>query len=297
MTYNKKIVNKLSITKKSLWSLILVAKDIANSEETLDSLISINKKIGGKKYSFIYDRNSNTIAECNFIICDYSKMLFSLFLPIIFNSKESPYLIAHLAQTLDGFIATNSGESKYISSNDNLTHIHMIRAISDIIIVGYKTVELDNPMLTTRLVTGKSPMRIIIDKNNKLSNKYNVFRNPDNNGYKIINDKTYTKKENVFQLPLDKNKFNLNDIYDLIKKLRKKIVFIEGGGATVSEFYNNNKLDRLHICISPSILGKGRSSLMIEKKMSLNEILEHEVRYFQMGTDILCDIELSQSEF
>ena len=297
MTYNKKLVNKLSITKKSLWSLILVAKDITNSEETLDSLISINKKIGGKKYSFIYDRNSNTIAECNFIICDYSKMLFSLFLPIIFNSKESPYLIAHLAQTLDGFIATNSGESKYISSNDNLTHIHMIRAISDIIIVGYKTVELDNPMLTTRLVTGKSPMRIIIDKNNKLSNKYNVFRNPDNNGYKIISDKTYTKKENVFQLPLDKNKFNLNDIYDLIKKLRKKIVFIEGGGATVSEFYNNNKLDRLHICISPSILGKGRSSLMIEKKMSLNEILEHEVRYFQMGTDILCDIELSQSEF
>lgn len=297
MTYNKKIVNKLSITKKSLWSLILVAKDITNSEETLDSLISINKNIGGKKYSFIYDRNSNTIAECNFIICDYSKMLFSLFLPIIFNSKESPYLIAHLAQTLDGFIATNSGESKYISSNDNLTHIHMIRAISDIIIVGYKTVELDNPMLTTRLVTGKSPMRIIIDKNNKLSNKYNVFRNPDNNGYKIISDKTYTKKENVFQLPLDKNKFNLNDIYDLIKKLRKKIVFIEGGGATVSEFYNNNKLDRLHICISPSILGKGRSSLMIEKKMSLNEILEHEVRYFQTGTDILCDIELSQSEF
>ena len=297
MTYNKKIVNKLSITKKSLWSLILVAKDITNSEETLDSLISINKKIGGKKYSLIYDRNSNTIAECNFIICDYSKMLFSLFLPIIFNSKESPYLIAHLAQTLDGFIATNSGESKYISSNDNLTHIHMIRAISDIIIVGYKTVELDNPMLTTRLVTGKSPMRIIIDKNNKLSNKYNVFKNPDDNGYKIISDKTHTKKENVFQLPLDKNKFNLNDIYDLIKKLRKKIVFIEGGGATVSEFYNNNKLDRLHICISPSILGKGRSSLMIEKKMSLNEILEHEVRYFQTGTDILCDIELSQSEF
>ena len=297
MTYNKKIVNKLSITKKSLWSLILAAKDIINSEETLDSSISINKKIGGKKYTLIYDRNSNTIAECNFIICDYGKMLFSLFFPIIFNSKESPYLIAHLAQTLDGFIATNSGESKYISSNDNLTHIHMIRAISDIIIVGYKTVELDNPMLTTRLVTGKSPMRIIIDKNNKLSNKYNVFRNPDNNGYKIISDKTYTKKENVFQLPLDKNKFNLNDIYDLIKKLRKKIVFIEGGGETVSEFYNNNKLDRLHICISPSILGKGRSSLMIEKKISLNEILEHEVRYFQTGADILCDIELSQSEF
>ena len=95
-------------------------------------------------------------------------------------------MIGHLAQTLDGFIATKSNESKYISSKENLIHIHMLRAISDIILVGFNTVKSDNPMLTTRLVKGENPMRIILDKNNKLSKKYHVFNNKDDNGYKII---------------------------------------------------------------------------------------------------------------
>ena len=220
-------------------------------------------------------------------------MLFSLFLPIIFNAKNEPYLIAHLAQTLDGFIATESGESKYISSDDNLTHIHMIRAISDIIIVGYKTVELDNPMLTTRYVKGKSPMRIIIDKNNKLSKKYNVFKNCDGRTYKLISDNIKIKSNNIFQLPLIEDKFDVYDIYSLMKKLRKKIVFIEGGGSTVSDFYNKDILDRLHICISPSILGKGRSSFITQRRRSLDGVLKHKANYSKMGKDILCDIDLS----
>ena len=168
------MVNKLSITKKSSWSLVLAAKETVYDEEKHSSLISIEKTIRGVKYTLAYDRNSETISKCNFIMDDYNEMLFSTFLPIIFNNHHKPFFIAHLAQTLDGFIATDSGESKYISSKENLTHIHMIRAISDVIIVGYKTVALDNPELTTRFVKGPSPMRIIIDKDNRLSNKYNV---------------------------------------------------------------------------------------------------------------------------
>ena len=293
MTYNKKVVNKLSITKKSLWSLILAAKDIGYSQENLDSLIPINKKIGKKTYYFIYNSKTQLITKNNFIIDQYAILLFSLFLPIIFNGKNDPYLIGHLAQSLDGFIATESGESKFISSNENLSHIHMIRAIADVIIVGYKTVELDNPMLTTRLVKGSDPMRIIIDKDDKLSKRYNVFKNLDDNGYKIINDSKYIKKQNIFQMPLVKNKFDLDDICILMKKLKKRIVFIEGGGATVSGFYNENKLDRLHLCISPIILGKGKSSFITSKKNSFDGIVNHNVSYYQMGKDILCDMNLS----
>ena len=58
---------------------------------------------------------------------------------------------------MDGFIATNSGESKYISSKENLDHIHRLRAISDIIIVGANTFREDKPKLTTRLVEGDNP--------------------------------------------------------------------------------------------------------------------------------------------
>ncbi len=293
MTYNKKIVNRVSITKKSLWSLVLVAKEMVNSGIELSNVINIEKTIGGKLYSLQYNKKLQTITKCNFVIDAYGEKLISLFMPIIFNNSKDPYLIAHLAQTMDGYIATKSGESKYISSRENLIHIHMIRAISDVILVGNKTVELDNPMLTTRMVKGPSPMRLIIDKDNKLSNKYNVFKNPDDSGYKIIQDTVTTKLNNIFQLPLVKNKFDAHDICILLKKLQKKIIFIEGGGATISDFYTKNRLNRLHICISPSILGKGRSSFILEKKDSLDEVAQHPTKYFKMGQDILCDIKLS----
>ena len=73
------------------------------------------------------------------------------FFPIVCSLSKFQY-IAHIAQSLDGFIATKSGESKYISGKDNLEHIHRLRAVSDIIIVGAKTYLEDNPRLTTRLV-------------------------------------------------------------------------------------------------------------------------------------------------
>ena len=62
--------------------------------------------------------------------------------------------IGHIAQSLDGYIATIAGESKYISSKDNLEHIHRLRALADIIIVGANTYTEDRPQLTTRLVEG-----------------------------------------------------------------------------------------------------------------------------------------------
>ena len=74
------------------------------------------------------------------------------YLQIIFNKSKYPYIFGHLAQTLDGYIATESGESRYISSIDNLEHLHMLRAISDVVLVGSNTVKFDNPKLTTRLV-------------------------------------------------------------------------------------------------------------------------------------------------
>jgi len=283
--------NKFSITKKSSWSLILAAKYFRINNFDNESQITIEKSLNSKKYEYKYNIEKQEIVSSNFDIDDYLDNLFKLYLPIIFNSKKT-YLIGHLAQTLDGFIATKSNESKYISSKENLIHIHMLRAISDVILVGSNTVKSDNPMLTTRLVKGESPMRIILDKNDKINKKYNVFNNKDDNGYKIINDNLKQKNLNIFQLPLINNQFDERDIISLLTKLNKKIVFIEGGGKTISKFYKKNLLDRLHLCISPIILGEGISSFIIPKQKSLKEVGEHKISYIKMGSDILCDIDL-----
>ena len=284
--------NKFSITKKSAWSLILAAKYFKANFFNDASQVLIVKSLNRIEYQYKYDIEKQKIISNNFEIDDYTNNLIKLYLPIIFNNKKT-YLIGHLAQTLDGFIATKSGESKYISSKENLFHIHALRAISDIIIVGYNTVMLDNPRLTTRLVKGESPMRIILDKNNKLGKKYKVFNNKDDNGYKLISDKLKQNNSNVFQLPLIENYFDERDIISLMTKLNKKIIFIEGGGKVISRFYEKNLLDKLHLCISPIILGEGVSSFIIPKKKSLKEIEEHEISYMKMGDDILCDIDLS----
>ncbi len=294
MTYHKKnIFNKYSITKKSVWSLILEAKKVTEDKTILAKSISISKSIRNILYKYSYNIEKNKIISKNFSLDSELQNLFDLYMPIIFNRENNPYLIAHIAQTLDGYIATKSGESKYISSAQNLEHIHMLRAISDVIIVGTNTVRLDNPMLTTRLVKGFSPMRLILDKKNVLNSNYYVFSNSDGNGYKIISDKIKHSNGNTFTLPLHKNKFDLNDIIYLIKKLNKKIVYIEGGGSTVSNFYNNKLLHKIHLCISPIMIGEGRSSFILPKIKSLKNIKDNKVKYFKMGEDILCDIDLS----
>ena len=281
--------NKFSITKKSSWSLILAAKYF-KLDNFDDAQVTIEKSLNGIKYRYEYDIQEKKIINNNFKIDNYTDNLFKLYLPIIFN-KEKTYLLGHLAQTLDGFIATQTGESKYISSEENLFHIHALRAISDIIIVGYNTVRLDNPLLTTRLVKGKNPMRIILDKNNKLDKKYG-YDNKDGNGYKIISDKLRSSDHNIFQLPIINNQFDEKDIISLMTKLNKKIIFIEGGGKTISSFYEKNLLHKLHLCISPIILGQGISSFVVPKKESLNKVSDHKISYNKMGCDILCDIDL-----
>ncbi len=296
MTYRKKnIFNKDSITKKCAWSLILEAKKAMKNKDVLVKSILVSKSIRNILYKFSYNIEKKKITSKNFNLDSELQNLFDLYMPIIFNEEDSPYLIAHIAQTLDGYIATKSGESKYISSPQNLEHIHMLRAISDVIIVGTHTVKLDNPMLTTRLVKGLSPMRLILDKKNILNNNYNVFSNNDDNGYKIISDKIKNYNNNIFTLPLHGNKFNLNDIIYLLKKLNKKIVYIEGGGSTISDFYNNKLLHKIHLCISPIIIGQGRSSFVLPKIKSLKNIKDNKIKYFKMGKDILCDINLSIS--
>jgi riboflavin-specific deaminase-like protein len=293
MTYRKKnIFNKYSITKKSVWSLILEAKKVISNTNILTKSISISKLINNNFYKYSYNIEKNKIIRKNFDLDSELQNMFDLYMPIIFNGVNNTYLIAHIAQTLDGYIATKSGESKYISSPQNLEHIHMLRAISDIIIVGTNTVKLDNPMLTTRLVKGLSPMRLILDKKNTLKNNYNVFSNKDGNGYKIISEKIKNYNNNVFALPIYKNKFNLNDIISLLKKLNKRIVYIEGGGSTVSNFYNNKLLNKIHLCISPIIIGQGRNSFILPKIKSLKNIKDNKIKYFKMGEDILCDIDL-----
>ena len=190
--------------------------------------------------------------------------LFEIFLPIVCCKDKIQY-IGHIAQSLDGYIATNSGESKYISCRENLEHIHRLRAISDIIIVGANTYLEDKPRLTTRLVDGKNPKIYIFDPK------------------KIINKNKITEDSQIF-----------SDISSFKKNIdtNNKIVYIEGGGKTISYFLNKKILNRIHVCLCPIILGGGRPSFIKNDVLDLNEMPSYKPVHHLMGKDVLFDIKI-----
>lgn len=281
---------KYSITKKQVYALVLESKKITYKPRQKN--YSVKKIISKKELLYTYDSSLEKIIRTNFHLNSDLKTLMESYLQIIFNKSKYPYIFGHLAQTLDGYIATESGESRYISSIDNLEHLHMLRAISDVVLVGSNTVKFDNPKLTTRLVKGPNPMRVVIDKNDTIKNSCNLLKNKDRKGFKIVSDKLKPNDENIFLLPLKKDEFRITDIISLLKSLGNKIIFIEGGGNIISHFYRKKFLNRLHLCISPILIGRGINSFIIDKDVKINEARIKKISYIKMGKDILCNIKL-----
>ena len=90
------------------------------------------------------------------------------FAPFRAADPSRPFVIAQLGQSLDGRIATVSGESKYINGAPALDHLHRMRAEVDAVIVGASTIVADDPQLTVRRVSGRNPARVVIDPSRRL---------------------------------------------------------------------------------------------------------------------------------
>ena len=74
-------------------------------------------------------------------------------------------VVAHLGQSLDGRVATVTGSSRFVTGPEDVRHTHRLRALFDAVLVGARTACIDNPRLTTRLVPGRQPARVIVDPN------------------------------------------------------------------------------------------------------------------------------------
>src|SRR5438034_1365618 len=101
--------------------------------------------------------------------------LLDLYLPICSATAARPITVGHLGLSLDGFIATQSGESQFVTGHENILHLHRMRALCDAVVVGAGTVAADNPLLTTRLVPGPSPLRVVFDPTRGLIAEYRIF--------------------------------------------------------------------------------------------------------------------------
>jgi diaminohydroxyphosphoribosylaminopyrimidine deaminase/5-amino-6-(5-phosphoribosylamino)uracil reductase len=225
--------------------------------------------------------------------------LLDLYLPVCSATPTHPVTVGHLGQSLDGFIATQSGDSRFVTGEQNIRHLHRMRALCDAIVVGAGTVVADDPQLTTRHVPGTSPLRVVLDPTRRLSSDYHVFRDGAAPTWYVCERTRVDEGETTFGdasiVGLESGNAGV-DLAALLRRLPGRgcaRVFIEGGGVTVSAFLEAGLLDRLQMAIAPFLIGDGRPAIRLPGPAVLSDCARPRYRVFRMGSDVLFDIDFS----
>ena len=226
--------------------------------------------------------------------------LLDLYMPLCVGARSRQLVVGHLAQSLDGRIATESGVSQFISGQADLQHAHRMRALFDAVVVGAATVEMDNPRLTTRLVPGSHAMRVVIDPQRRLSDRFSVFQDGEAPTLVVCaaaaGDGHHGRAE-VVSIECDEDGgLPAGGILDVLHARGAGRIFIEGGGVTLSRFLAAGALDRLHVAVAPCILGSGRSAFSLPVIEDLTQAIAFECRHFALGPDILFDCALRSDQ-
>lgn len=208
-------------------------------------------------------------------------------------------VVGQLGQSLDGFIATSTGHSKYINGAGGLTHLHQLRACVQGVLVGVGTVVADDPMLTVRLCLGASPARIVLDPNGRVPPQAKVFQD---DGVRRIVLTLHKESLNlpsdveVYELPKSKDnnsgQVNPIDVLELLAGQGINRVLVEGGAYTLSQFIDAGSLDRLHLIVAPIILGSGKPGLNLKALSRMQEVKRFEVKAYGLEPDVLFDCDL-----
>jgi riboflavin-specific deaminase-like protein len=228
--------------------------------------------------------------------------LSALFGPIL-APPEAPdgcRVIGRLAQTLDGRIATTSGSSQWIGGPGDLLHTHRLRALCDAVLIGAGTVRHDDPRLTTRLVPGPCPVRVVLDTERRLPATHGVFR--DGGPPTILacaadapGGAVHGQAE-VLRLPRrDGTGLCLPTLLRALAARGLTRIFVEGGGQTVSRFLAAGCLDRLHLTVAPVLLGSGIPAFSLPEAARIADGLRLSWRALPLGEDMLFDIALDRS--
>jgi len=207
-------------------------------------------------------------------------------------------VVAHLAQSLDGRIATHTGISQWLSGNEDLLHTHRMRALFDAVIVGANTVLHDDPQLTVRSCKGSNPVRVVIDPQRRLDGRQRVFRDVLAHTVVIVGENApgtdaAIGQAEILRLPSAGGELDPTAIRRALAERGLQRLFIEGGGITVSRFLAARALDRLQLTIAPVILGSGRPGFMLPEISDLRDSLRPRTRRFAFGDDVMfeCDFD------
>src|SRR5271165_5864411 len=213
-------------------------------------------------------------------------------------AADGCFVLGRIAQSLDGRIATETGASQWISGRADIVHTHRLRALFDAIVVGAGTVRADDPLLTTREVAGPSPVRVVLDPERRLHERYAVFGTAPETLLACADDVGGADRHGsatAMRLPRGPRGLDLKAMLSALAARGLRRVLVEGGGITLSRFLAAGAVDRLHVTVAPLLLGSGVPSLALPIAATPADGLRLQWTLHALGDDLLFDIPLHRT--
>ena len=215
---------------------------------------------GGIKYL-----QDNGIEVVSGVLDKQAKTLIEEFIWYIQNDK-TPFVILKCASTLDGRVATSTGDSKWITNEASRAFVHQIRHEVDAILVGSGTLHADDPSLTSRIegFETKDPIRIILDTHLSIKENAKALIQ-DSNAKTIIVSGPFASKEKkalleskgaqILEVQLKEQKLDLNELMIKLGQMSILSLLIEGGSMVAGSALKTGIINKVHFFLAPKILG------------------------------------------
>jgi riboflavin-specific deaminase-like protein len=172
------------------------------------------------------------------------------------------------AQTLDGRIATSTGDSRWISGEEERRASHALRAACDAVLVGVGTVLADDPRLTVRMVPGASPIRVVVDSALRIPDTARVLA--DDAATTILTtrassaarrDELRARDVSVLVVPAGRDGVDLEAALEALHAAGVRSLLVEGGARVITSSLSSGLADRLVVAIAPRVLGSGTDAV------------------------------------
>ena len=224
--------------------------------------------------------------------------MLDLYLPVLGTVAQPNVVIGHLGQSVDARIATSDGDAFFVTGPENRQHLHRLRSLCHAIVVGAGTVTKDDPQLTTRAVTGANPVRVLIDPKARIQEGLKVLVDGEAPTWLLhadtVNLESLPSSDAYQRLAVRSvdGRLQPRDILDVLAAHGLRRIFVEGGGVTVSRFFNARCLTRLQMATAPLLVGEGVPALQIPGALTMKQALRPQFRLYRMGKDVMWDFEL-----
>lgn len=256
----------------------------AKVKNVYGGLLDVNPKVAGKGFKILEDAGIHV--EYGFLQDELRKQN-EVFFKWIEHKK--PFVVLKAAMTLDGKIATATGQSKWITNETSRAYGYKLRDIYDGIMVGINTVIEDNPMLTARVDGGKNPIRIVVDSSLKIDINANVVQDKSTKTIVATTDKADKDKilklqaQDVDVIVVDKDendKVDIEKLLDILGQQNICSILVEGGATLSGSFVAKKLVDKVYFFIAPKIVGgkeaktpvAGTGILNLQEALALKDI-------------------------